>query len=56
MGRYLTQSEKRDLLDSIRQVTKDDILTDDDKMAIYGICLHACEREMVKENEKGDSK
>lgn len=48
---YLTMPEKRGLLENIRELVKGDVLTLDDRNAIFEICLHACERELAKEKE-----
>lgn len=53
---YLTMKEKRDLLESIREVLKGDILTEDDQREIYCVCLHACERGIYKKHGKGEGK
>ncbi len=44
----LTLAEKRDLLERMRALVKDDILKKEDRDAVYWICLAACERELGK--------
>lgn len=51
---YLTMAEKRDLLESLREMTKGDVLTVDDKYEICLVCLHACERELAKGHKKSE--
>ena len=43
----LTMAEKRAFLERITALVKDNVLTRDDRDAIYRICLNACSRELA---------
>ncbi len=44
----LTMAEKRDLIERISELVKNNILNRDDRRDIYCVCLVACDREMAK--------
>ena len=45
----LTMTEKRDLIGRITELVKLDVLKQEDRDAIYWICLAACSRELARE-------
>ena len=46
----LTMAEKRDLIERIRELVKNDILNKEDRDNIFRVCLAACNRELAKLN------
>ena len=48
----LTMAEKREFIERITVLIKDDVLTREDRDAIYRICLVACSRELAKLKEE----
>ena len=46
----LTMAEKRDLIERIRGLVKNDILNKEDRDNIFRVCLTACSRELAKLN------
>ena len=49
----LTTAEKRDLIERVTELVKNDILNRSDRDDIYRVCLAACDRELAK--MKGES-
>ncbi len=47
----LTMTEKRDLIERITELVKNDILNKEDRDNIYRVCLAACGRELAKLKE-----
>ena len=47
----LTMAEKREFIERITVLIKDDVLTREDRDAIYRICLVACSRELARMEE-----
>ena len=47
----LTMAEKRDLIERITEMVKNDILNRADRDDIYRVCLVACDRELAKLKE-----
>ena len=43
----MTMAEKRNFLERIAALVKDNVLTTEDRDAIYRICLTACSRELA---------
>lgn len=48
----MTMTEKRDLLERIRQLALIDVLKKEDRDDIYRVCMVACDREMAKLKEE----
>ena len=48
----MTMTEKRDLLERIRQLALIDVLKREDRDDIYRVCMAACDREMAKLKEE----
>ena len=46
----LTMAEKRDLIERITELVKNDILNKEDRDNIFRVCLTACSRELAKLN------
>ena len=46
----LTMAEKRDLIERITELVKNDILNKEDRDDIFRVCLAACSRELAKLN------
>ena len=44
----LTQAEKRDLIERITELVKNNVLNRDDRRDIYCVCMVACDRELGK--------
>lgn len=47
----LTMAEKRDFLERITDLVKNDVLNREDRDSIYRICMAACGRELAKMRE-----
>lgn len=47
----LTMAEKRDLIERIAELVKNDILNKEDRDNIFRACLAACSRELAKLKE-----
>ncbi len=47
----LTMTEKRDLLERIREMVLNDVLNREDRDDILRICIAACDRELAKIKE-----
>ena len=47
-GRELTMAEKRDLVERVTELVKNNVLNRDDRREIFCICLAACDRELAK--------
>jgi hypothetical protein len=48
----LTMAEKRDLIERITELVKNDILNKQDRNDIFRVCLAACSRELAKLKEE----
>ena len=48
----MTMTEKRDLLERIRQLALIDVLKKEDRDDIYRVCMVACDREMARLKEE----
>ena len=48
----LTMTEKRDLIERISELVKMDVLKQEDRNAIYRVCLAACVRELVRNDDE----
>ena len=48
----LTMVEKRDLIERITELVKNDILNKEDRDNIFRVCLAACGRELAKLKEE----
>ena len=48
----LTMAEKRDLIERVTVLTKNDVLKKEDRDEIFRVCLVACDREMAKLKEE----
>ena len=48
----LTMAEKRDLIERITELVKNDILNKEDRDDIFRVCLAACSRELEKLKEE----
>lgn len=48
----LTMAEKRDLIERITDLVKNDVLNREDRDDIYRVCLVACSRELAKLKEE----
>ena len=48
----LTMAEKRDLIERITDLVKNDVLNREDRDDIYRVCLAACSRELAKLKEE----
>ena len=48
----LTMAEKRDLIERITELVKNDVLNREDRDSIYRVCLVACGRELAKMKEE----
>lgn len=48
----LTMAEKRDLIERITELVKNDILNKEDRNNIFRVCLAACSRELAKLKEE----
>lgn len=46
----MTMAEKRDLIERITELVKNDILNKEDRDDIFRVCLAACSRELAKLN------
>ena len=46
----MTKAEKRDLIERITELVKNDILNKEDRDDIFRVCLAACSRELAKLN------
>jgi hypothetical protein len=46
----LTMAEKRDLIERITELVKNDILNKEDRNDIFRVCLAACSRELANMN------
>ena len=46
----LTMAEKRDLIERITELVKNDILNKEDRDNIFRVCFAACSRELAKLN------
>jgi DNA-directed RNA polymerase subunit alpha len=46
----LTMAEKRDLIEWVTELVKNDILNKEDRDDIFRVCLAACSRELAKLN------
>ena len=47
----LTVAEKRDLIERITELVKNDVLNREDRDVIFRVCMVACDREMAKLKE-----
>ena len=47
----LTMAEKRDLIEQITELVKNDILNKEDRDDIFRVCFAACSRELAKLND-----
>jgi len=47
----LTTVERRDLIERVTELTKNDILNRSDRDDIFRVCLAACDRELAKIKE-----
>ena len=47
-GRELTMAEKRDLVERVTELVKNNVLNRDDRREIFCVCLAACDRELAK--------
>ena len=48
----LTMAEKRDLIERITELVKNDILNKEDRDDICRVCMVACDRELAKLKEE----
>ena len=48
----LTMAEKRDLIERITKLVKNDVLNRSDRDDIYRVCMVACDRELAKLKEE----
>ena len=48
----LTMAEKRDFIEKITDLVKNDVLNREDRDSIYRVCLVACDRELAKMKEE----
>ena len=48
----LTMAEKRDLIERVTDLVKNDVLNRGDRDDIYRVCLAACDRELAKLKEE----
>ena len=48
----LTMAEKRDFIEKITDLVKNDVLNREDRDSIYWVCLAACGRELAKMKEE----
>ena len=48
----LTMAEKRNLIERITELVKNDVLNREDRDNIYRVCLAACGRELAKMKEE----
>lgn len=48
----LTMAEKRDLIERVTDLVKNDVLNREDRDDIYRVCLAACGRELAKLKEE----
>ena len=48
----LTMAEKRDLIERITELVKNDVLNKEDRDNIFRVCLAACSRELAKLKEE----
>ena len=48
----LTMAEKRDLIERITELAKNDVLNREDRDSIFWVCLVACDRELAKMKEE----
>ena len=48
----LTMAEKRDFIERITELVKNDVLNREDRDRIYRVCLAACGRELAKMKEE----
>jgi len=48
----LTMAEKRDLIERVTDLVKNDVLNREDRDDIYRVCLAACDRELAKLKEE----
>ena len=48
----LTMAEKRDLIERVTDLVKNDVLNREDRDNIYRVCLAACDRELAKLKEE----
>ena len=48
----LTMAEKRDLIERITDLVKNNILNKEDRDNIFRVCLAACSRELAKLKEE----
>ncbi len=48
----LTMAEKRDLIERITELVKNDVINRADRDAIFHVCLSACDRELSKLKEE----
>ncbi len=51
VGMELTVVEKRNLIERIMELVKNDVLNREDRDDIYRVCLAACDRELAKMKE-----
>ncbi len=50
-SKELTMAEKREMIERLTDMIKNNILNRDDRKDIYCVCLAACSREMAKMKE-----
>ena len=48
----MTMAEKRDLIERITELVKNDVLNKEDRDNIFRVCLAACGRELAKLKEE----
>lgn len=48
----LTMAEKRDFIEKITDLVKNDVLNREDRDSIYRVCFAACGRELAKMKEE----
>ena len=48
----LTMAEKRDLIERITELMKNDVINRADRDAVLKVCLSACDRELSKLKEE----
>ena len=48
----LTMAEKRDFIEKITDLVKNDVLNREDRDSIYRVCLATCGRELAKMKEE----
>lgn len=49
----LTTAEKRDLIERVSTLTRNNVLNRDDRDLIFRVCMAACSRELARMREEG---